>query len=330
MRGLSCAYLFTEDCYMLKIVITDSETVGTDIHFGSFAEFGRVVRYDVTPPEKTAERIRDADVVLCNKTLLTKENMSTAPNLKYIGIFATGYNNVDLEYTNSRGITVTNVPGYSTEAVVQHTFALLLELFNHTAEYNALVQSGEWKKSKTFSMFPIPFSEICGKTIGIIGFGTIGRRVAETANAFGMKVLAYTRTLKNAPNVEFTSFEDLLARSDVVTVHCPLNSASEKMINKDTISKMKKGAYLINTARGPIVDEQALADALENGMLAGAGIDVLCKEPMENNCPLFGAKNCIITPHIAWAALETRQRLVGIVEDNLRSFIAGFPKNTVR
>lgn len=313
----------------MKIVITDADTMGDDIHFGCFAEFGRVVRYDVTPPEKTAERIRDADIVICNKTTMTKQNMSTAENLKYIGLLSTGYNNVDLEYARSRGIIVSNVPGYSTEGVVQHTFALILELFSRVAEYNALVQNGDWKKCKTFSMFPLPISELCGKTIGIIGYGSIGTRVSYVAKAFGMDVLVHTRTPRNVEGVKFVSLDELLSRSDIITIHCPLNGTSEKMINAAAIAKMKNGAVLINTSRGAIIDENAVAAALESGKLGGAGIDVLTLEPMQNDCPLYRTPNCIITPHVSWACVETRQRLLDAVVENLRGFLHGAPQNQV-
>lgn len=314
---------------MLKIVITDAETVGEDIHFGCFAEFGRVVRYDLTSPSKITERIRDADIILCNKTLLTRENMSEAHSLKYIGLFATGYNNIDLDYARSRGIVVSNAPGYSTESVVQHTFALILELFSRVGEYNELVKSGGWIKSRTFSLFPLPTAELSGKVIGIIGYGAIGRRVAKVARAFGMKPVVYTRTPVTDAETEFTSLEALLEQSDIVTLHCPLNSDSEKMINKQTLALMKKDAVLINTARGAVVDEGAVADALKNGRLAGFATDVLSSEPMRSDCPLYKVEKCIITPHTAWASPEARQRLIEVVVSNLRGYLHGTPLNQV-
>ncbi len=267
--------------------------------------------------------------MLCNKTILNRNNLKNAKNLKYIGLFATGYNNIDIDYCCERGIAVCNAPCYSTDSVAQLTFALILELTNRVCDYRSLVDKGDWKKSRTFSMFPIPLMELKGKTIGIIGFGSIGAKTAEIALAFGMRVLAFNRSPKAARGVEFVTQETLLSQSDIVTLHCPLNEQSRNLINKDTISKMKKGAYLINTARGPVVDEDALAAALKSGKLAGAGVDVLCTEPMSEDCPLYNIPNCIITPHIAWAGLETRERLLGIVFDNIRGFLGGNVVNNV-
>lgn len=314
----------------MKIVILDSDTVSTgDLSFSGFARFGEVKRYGLTPPERIAERIREADIILCNKTPLTRENMSAAENLKYIGLFATGCNNVDLEYAKERGIAVANVPGYSTEGVAQLTFSFILELYGHLSEYRGSVDRGEWKKSPTFSYFPYPLSVISGKTMGIIGYGTIGKRVAEIARAFGMHVLIHTRTVPAEGGAEFVDFDTLLNESDIVSVHCPLNSMSEKLMDGEAFKKMKDGAVFINTARGPIADEAALADALISGKLMGAGLDVLNTEPMAEDCPLYGIKNCIITPHIAWAAFETRESLMKIAGDNIDAFLRGENLNRV-
>lgn len=314
----------------MKIIILDSDTVSTgDLGFSGFARFGEVKRYGMTEPERVAERIRDAQIVLCNKSLITKEVMEKAPSLRYIGLFATGCNNIDLEYAKERGIAVANVPGYSTDGVAQLTFSFILELFGNLSMYRNSVNNGDWKKSPTFSYFDFPLFNISGKTIGIIGYGAIGRKVAQIAAAFGMKVLVHTRTPKDDSAVSFVDFDTLLSESDAVTVHCPLNEKSVGMMNREAFEKMKDGAVFINTARGPIVDEYALRDALLSGKLRGAGLDVLAKEPMAEECPLFGIENCIITPHIAWAALETRERLVATVERNLESFIEGRPENIV-
>lgn len=317
----------------MKIVITDSDTLTNgDMSFSAFTKFGNVIRYEYTEPSRTAERIRDADVVLCNKTPMTEEVLRTAENLKYIGLFATGYNNVDIEYAKARGITVCNVPNYSTNGVVQLTFSFIFSLFSNLEKYRASVNNGDWKKSKVFSYFPYPIFELAGKTIGIVGYGSIGKAVAKVALALGMRVIVYTRTVRPEymnDGVEFTDFDRLLSESDIVTLHCPLNKDSEKLMNKAAFEKMKKGAVLINTSRGPVVDEYALKDALLSGKLMGAGLDVLETEPMREDCPLFGIENCIITPHIAWAGAETRQRLMQIAADNLKAFIEGNPINKV-
>ena len=314
----------------MKIVILDSDTVSTgDLSFSGFARFGEVKRYGMTEPERVGERIRDAEIVLCNKSLITREVMENAHSLKYIGLFATGCNNIDLEYAREKGIVVSNVPGYSTDGVAQLTFAFILELFGNLSMYRSSVDNGDWKKSHTFSYFDYPLFNISGKTIGVIGYGAIGRKVAQIANAFGMKVLVYTRTPREDGTVSFVDFDTLLSESDIVSVHCPLNEKSAGMMNREAFDKMKDGSVFINTARGPIVDEYALRDALTSGKLRGAGLDVLAKEPMAEECPLFGLKNCIITPHIAWAALETREKLMKIVERNVEAFIEGNPENRV-
>jgi glycerate dehydrogenase len=260
---------------------------------------------------------------------MTRDVLESAQNLKYIGLFATGFNNVDLDYTNKKGITVCNVPGYSTEAVAQHTFALILEVISRVSDYNKTVKDGDWVKSKTFSYFPIPIFELSGKTIGIVGFGSIGIRVAEIAKAFGMNVIFYNRSNKNIDGMTQVDFDTLLKESDIVTLHCPLNSQSDSIMNKDAFAKMKDNSIFINTARGGLVDEYALKEALLCGKLLGAGLDVLRKEPMDENCPLINIDNCIITPHIAWASLETRRRLLKIVVDNIEKYLNGTPVNTL-
>ncbi|MBO5747232.1 MAG: D-2-hydroxyacid dehydrogenase [Clostridia bacterium] len=315
----------------MNIVITDADTVtGGDLSFDIFDRFGSVTVYGLTAPDEVAERIKSADIVLCNKTPMTAENLKDAKNLKFIGLFATGFNNIDLRFTDSHGITVCNVPGYSTEAVAQQTFALILELVNRTHDYNNLVAKGDWIKSRTFSFFPLPMLELSGKTIGIVGYGSIGRRVADIAKTFGMKVLVYKRHSVDDTSVTQVTLDELLRKSDIVSLHCPLNADSADMMTKENFAKMKKGAIFINTARGGLVDEHALKEALTTGHLLGAGLDVLRQEPMAADCPLLGVDNCIITPHVAWAGLETRKRLMGIVEGNIEAFLKGSPVNTVR
>ena len=301
----------------MKIVLTDADTVTKgDLSFDFLEKLGEVTYYGLTSENEVKERVKDADIVICNKTPMNRSNLEGAKNLKYIGLFATGYNNIDIEYCRERGIAVCNAPAYSTDSVAQLAFALILEIVNRVRDYRDLVDKGDWIKSRSFSMFPIALMELKGKTLGIIGYGSIGEKTAEIAHAFGMRVIAYNRSPKTAPNVTFTDLDTLFRESDIVSLHCPLNEQSRNLINKGTIAKMKNGAILINTARGPIVDEQALAEALKSGKLLAAGVDVLQTEPMTPDCPLYGIENCIITPHIAWAALETRERLLKIVGRN--------------
>lgn len=314
----------------MKIVLTDSQTVfDNKVTAEPLNEFGEVKDYGLLRYDEIANAIAKADIVVCNKTLLNEDTLKSAKNLKYIGLFATGYNNIDIEYCSKHGITVCNAGSYSTNAVAQHTFALILEHFNNTANYNQYVQDGLWKRSKTFSPFVYPLSELAGKTIGIVGFGNIGKAVAKIANAFEMNVIAYNRSEKSAENVKFVSLEELIESSDIVTVHCPLNAQSENMFNKETFAKMKHGALFVNTARGGVMNENDLYDALSSGHLGGACIDTLKVEPMEQNCILMQAKNCIITPHIAWAPVETRLRLMDIVTSNIRNYLNGTPTNVV-
>ena len=314
----------------MKIVLTDAQTVVDELVTADcLREFGEVVSHGLLRYEEVAEAIADADIVLCNKTLLDSHTLRLAKQLKYIGIFATGYNNIDVDYCRAHGITVCNAGSYSTQSVAQQTFALILAYYNQIAAYDRYVKDGKWKRSPTFSPFVYPLNELMGKTLGIVGLGTIGKEVAAIANAFRMRVIGYNRSVKNVPNVEQVSFERLLSESDIVSVHCPLNADSEDLFNKDTFSKMKKGSLFVNTARGGVVVEQDLYDTLESEHLGGACLDVLRVEPMEEDCLLMEAKNCIITPHVAWAPLETRQRLMGIVADNIRNFLNGTPTHVV-
>lgn len=314
----------------MKIVLTDSQTVfDRKITAEPLKKFGEVTDYGLLKYEEIAQAVADADIIVCNKTPLNKDTLRLAKSLKYIGLFATGYNNIDLDFCSKHGITVCNAGSYSTNAVAQHTFALILEHFNNTSRYNKYVQDGLWKRSKTFSPFVYPLSELAGKTLGIVGLGSIGKAVAKIANAFEMRVIAYNRSEKPTENVELVSLEALLASSDIVSVHCPLNKDSENMFNKTTFAQMKQGALFVNTARGGVMSEQDLYDALQSGHLGGACIDTLSVEPMEESCILTEAPSCIITPHIAWAPIETRQRLMSIVTSNIQSFLDGKPTNVV-
>ena len=315
----------------LKIVLTDCDTVSSnnDLDLSILERFGEVTYFPETPANLTAERIKDADIVIVNKTVIGKKEMQTAQNLKMIALFATGYNNIDVSYASERGIAVCNAGSYSTAAVAQHVFAYILKWVSSVSDYDADVKNGDWIRSRLFSFFSRPTFELQGKTLGIFGFGAIGKQVARIALAFDMKVIASTRSKKEFDGVEFVSLDELLERSDFLTVHCPLTPETDTLFDANAFSKMKNGSYFINTARGGVMDETALADALNSGKLAGAAIDVLSKEPMQSDCPLLYAKNVTLTPHIAWAPIETRQRLLGIVCDNVESFINGSPKNKV-
>lgn len=314
----------------MNIVILDYKTLYDDVKpFDDFKQFGTVTLYPLTRPDEVRERIKNADMVFCNKSLITAETMKTADRLKYIGLFATGYNNIDIRYAHEHNITVCNAGSYSTNAVVQHTFALILQRYSRVDEYNRFVCDGGWKRSPTFSPFVYDTDELAEKTLGIVGFGSIGQAVAKVALAFGMKVLVHTRTPKENSAVEFVGIEDLVSRSDIVTVHCPLNPQSEKMFNAALFAKFKKGAMFINTARGGVVDEKALRQALETGQLSCAAVDTISVEPMTEDNVLFGTKNLIITPHVAWAAHGTRKRLLNIVLDNAKNYLNGNPTHTV-
>lgn len=314
----------------MKIVLTDAKTVFDELVTPApLRELGEVDEYGLLKYDDVAEKIADADVVVVNKTILDSYTLRLAKKLKYIGLFATGYNNIDIKYCREHGITVCNAGSYSTNAVAQHTFALILEAFNNTSGYNKYVQDGMWKRSPTFSPFVYPLNELAGKTLGIVGLGAIGTAVAKIANAFEMRVIGCNRSEKRVEGVENVSFDELLRQSDIVTVHCPLNADSKEMFNRDTFAKMKPAALFVNTARGGVVSERDLYFALQNNLIGAAALDTLCVEPMEEDCILMNAKNCIITPHIAWAPVETRQRLIDIVVNNIRNFYSGTPTNVV-
>ena len=284
--------------------------------------------YERTAPEEVIQRIGDSDAIFLNKIQITKEVFDSCPNLKYIGVLATGYNVIDLDAARSHGVIVTNIPAYSTDSVAQHVFALILYFTNQVAQHSSSVMAGDWVRCRDFCFWNGSLSELSGKILGIFGYGHIGKKVAELGKAFGMNVICCTRTSKDGMP-EQVSFEDLLKRSDFLTLHAPLTEQTKNIINKQSLSLMKKNAYLINTARGGFVVEQDLADCLNNAEISGYAADVLLQEPMSKDCPLLKAKNCIITPHIAWAPRETRKRLQGIAEENLKSWISGKPINVV-
>lgn len=317
----------------MKAVILDGFTTNPgDLSWNWLEEKCELTVYDRTPAEKIVERCEGCNIVITNKTPLTKETLEQLPDCKFIALLSTGYNVVAHEYAAERSIPVSNIPTYSTAAVAQLTFALLLELTNKVATHNAAVKNGEWTSCADFCFWKTPLQELYGKTMGIIGFGKIGQTVANIAHAFGMKTVAYTANpdkYRDAENVEFTSLDVLLEKSDVVSLHCPLTEKTQGMVNEDFLKKMKKTAYLINTSRGPVLNEKAVAEALKNGDIAGAGVDVLSTEPPKEDNPLLGCENCIITPHIAWAGFETRERLLGVLKENIFAFLDGKPINTV-
>ena len=314
----------------LNIVLTDCATVNAgDLDLSILEKFGNVTYYTETSPEQTSERIKNADIVIINKTLINKPEIDAAPNLKMIALFATGYNNVDVAYAREKGIDVCNAGSYSTGAVAQQVFAYILAHASRVSDYNADVKNGDWIRSRLFCFFSRPTCELEGKTLGIFGFGAIGKRIADIGKAFGMKVIATNRSKKEYDGVEFVDFDTLLANSDYLSINCPLNEGTAKLFNAEAFAKTKKGLYFINTARGGVLDEQALFDALESEHLAGAAIDVLTQEPMREDCPLINAKNITITPHVAWAPIETRHRLLSIVASNVQNFIEGHPTNVV-
>lgn len=317
----------------MKLVLLDTAALASnDLSLDVFQQFGEVDCYDRTPPELVAERIGTAEIAFTNKSLISNQVLDACPNLTYIGVFATGYNVIeDIHYAAQKGITICNVPEYSTAAVAQNAFAHILSFYNKIDEHSQSVHQGDWQNCKDFSYY-FPTFELLGKTLGIIGCGSIGRQMAAIATAFGMKVLAYTRTPKpelEQQGIHFVNLDNLLQQSDIVSIHCPLTEQTEHLINRERLSKMKPTALLINTARGPIVEEQALADALNSGKIAGAGIDVVSQEPILATNPLLTAKNCHITPHIAWAGYETRSRLLQIAVDNLTAFLNSSPQNQI-
>ena len=315
----------------MKIVILDAYAANPgDLSWDEFAALGELTVYDRTAPEDVAARIGDAEVVFINKVRLTDDIFAACPNLKLVSILATGYNIVDLAAAKRRGITVCNVPGYSTRAVVQMTFALLREICQQLGLHSGAVHTGRWQTCPDFCFWDRPLIELDGKTMGIVGYGAIGSAVGTVAQALGMKLLVTARHEKPVPEgARFVSLPELLAQSDVVSLHCPQTAENARMIDAGALAQMKDGAILLNTARGGLLDEQAVADALRSGKLLAAGMDVVSAEPIRADNPLLTAPNCFLTPHIAWAPLETRRRLQTISAENLRAFLAGKPQNVV-
>lgn len=317
----------------MKIVVLDGYTLCPgDLTWDPLCALGDVTVYDRTPGDQVIARIGDAQVVLTNKTVITREVMEACPAMQYIGVLATGYNVVDIAAANELGVTVTNVPAYSTQAVAQHAMAMLLHSASHVAAYDAQVKAGGWEKSPDFCFYAAPAVELYGKTLGVIGFGSIGRTVARAAQALGMDILVYTRTKRPellGEGMRFAGLEELLTLSDVITLHCPLTADNKGIIGADAIGKMKPGVRVINTARGPLVDSQAMTEALRAGKVACYMTDVLDVEPPKDGNPLLTAPNTVITPHVAWAPYETRERLLDIAVGNVAAYLSGAPRNVV-
>ncbi len=315
----------------MNIVVLDGNTLNPgDLSWERIEKMGNCTVYERTPAELTVERAKDAEAVFTNKVILDADTISQLPNLKFIGVLATGFNVVDTVAARDANIVVCNIPAYSTASVAQMVFAHILHFTNHVATHATSVSKGNWAESVDFSYWLTPQTELTGKTIGIIGFGQIGQAVARIALAFGMKVIFNNRSIKNTGlDATQTDLETLLASSDFISINCPLTEENKGFINRASIEKMKPSAFLINTGRGPLVNEQDLADALNSGRIAGAGLDVLSVEPATKDNPLPKAKNCFITPHIAWATFEARTRLMQIAGDNLEAFIDGNPINVV-
>ena len=315
----------------MKLLLTDCATLRSngDLPLDSLKRFGDIFEYENITRAGLLKEAADADIILCNKTVIDKEVFDAAENLKYIGLFATGYNNIDIEYAKQKGVTVCNAGSYSTDAVTQQVIGYILMHYTAIPEYNEFVKNGGWKKSAVFSPLVFFSDEVAGKTLGIVGYGSIGKSVEKAAKGLGMNVIVYTRTVRENGETRFTDLDTLLKESDIVTLHCPLNAQSADMMNAEAFAKMKDGAFFINTSRGGTVDENALYDALSSGKLSGAAVDVLKKEPMSKDCPLDKAPNLIITPHTAWAPLTTRKRLLGIVESNIEAFLKGAPQNKI-
>lgn len=319
----------------MKIVVLDGYTENPgDLSWSALGKLGELTVYDRTPVgdrEEIIRRIGRAEVVYTNKTPLTGEIMEACPNLKFISVLATGYNVVDVAYAKGKGIVVSNIPAYGTDAVAQFAIGLLLEICHRIGHHDQAVKEGRWERNADWCFWDYPLIELAGKTMGIIGFGRIGQKTGTIAKAFGMEVLAYGSTPTDAGRAiaDYVPLEELLARSDVISLHCPLFPTTEGIINKDTIAKMKDGVILLNNSRGPLVVEQDLADALNSGKVLAAGLDVVSTEPIRGDNPLLKAKNCIITPHISWAPREARQRIMDMAVENLKQFLNGTPIHVV-
>ena len=317
----------------MEIVILEGQAVNPgDLSWDALRQFGNLTVFENTAQSEMAARIKNAEAVLINKLSFTAELMDGCRKLRYIGELATGYNNIDLAAARERGITVCNIPAYSTPSVVQHTFALLFELCAHAGEHSRGVLAGKWSRSDCFCYWDYPLTELAGKTLGVVGFGRIGQGVARAAVPFGMRVLAcaaHPRTSSGIEGVEMSDFGTILESADVLTLHCPLTAENRELIDRDTLARMKSGAFLINTARGGLICERDVAEALQSGRLAGFAADVLSQEPPKDGSPLFSAPNCIVTPHIAWAPIESRSRLIAVAAENLRAYTSGTPQNEV-
>lgn len=317
----------------MNIVILERNSVGTDVSVDCFDKLGKVTTYRNTLADEVAERIKDADIIVANKSPMNEATLKNAPNVKLITLFATGYDNVDIDYCSQRGIKVANVRNYSTEAVAQHTFAMALYILEHMAHYDRYVKSGEYAAQDRFSNFDIPFTELAGKTWGVIGLGNIGKLVVTIAQAFGCRVLCCSASgRKLEEGYEQVNLDTILREADFLSLHCPLSDKTKYLIDKEAFSKMKKTAILINVARGKVVNNTDLYEALENGTIMGAGLDVIEEEPINDRNPLSKIKDSgklIITPHLAWASVEARQRCVDISYDNIENFMEGHPSNIV-
>ena len=312
----------------MKLTILDGMAVNPgDLSWDIFKKYTDVTVYQTTEQNQVIERIADSEAVILNKIRITEDVLSACPKLKYIGVMATGYNVIDVAAVKKAGITVCNIPAYSTEAVAQHVFALLLHFSNHVALHNQSVHNGAWISASIFCYWEKPLFELAGKTLGILGYGNIGKKVEQIASAFGMNVLICPHRPNGSPNC--VSFDELLQKADVLSLHVPLTDETKEIINRTTLEKMKKGAYLINTARGALVNEAELASALFDGKLAGYAADVLCEEPMQEATPLKDAPNCVLTPHIAWAPLETRRRCLEIGFRNFEAWLNGSVQNSI-
>lgn len=316
----------------MKIVILDGYTENPgDLSWEGFENLGELVVYDRTPADLIVERIGDADAVITNKTPITEDTLNKCPKVKYIGVLATGYNVVDVETARKRNIPVTNIPTYGTAAVGQFAIAMLLEICHHVAHHSDAVHEGRWESNADWCFWDYPLIELADKTMGVIGFGRIGQATGRTAKALGMNVIAYDEYPNESGRelADYVSLDVLLAQSDVIALHCPLFPSTEGIVNRDTIAKMKDGVIILNNSRGPLIVEQDLADALNSGKVYAAGLDVVSTEPIKGDNPLLKAKNCIITPHISWAPKESRQRLMDIAVNNLKSFVDGETVNVV-
>ena len=315
---------------MTNIAILDTDTLTSgDLDFSPIEACGNVSFFDLMPQEEIVKAIGQAEVVVVNKAQITKEIMDQLPNLKYIGLFATGYNNIDCKAARERGIDVVNVPGYSTDSVAQLVFAFILSHATNIAFYNESVHKGDWISCPSFAYFPMPIEELSGKTLGIIGFGNLGKKVAKIGDAFGMNILIHShRSYEDCPYKQVDK-ETLFKEADYLSINCPLNGETANIVCEDTLKLMKKNEFLINTARGGCVDSKALKKALDEEWISGAGVDVLVYEPMAADEPLFTAKNCMITPHIGWASIEARTRLIQKVADNINAWKEGNPINVV-